>query len=156
MNLDQVVKLNRHSVSVYENENDKPPLGHGLNKTTEVTLILQLKSLGSREMDLDKIIDGLRKSTERQGAQFLSFDWRTGEWKFLVHHFIRFGLDEEEDDDVVMDDVVVPPTSAHREVSQMQPAELALSHSLSAHLGLDPVKMQEMRMSMFPGDEEDE
>lgn len=155
MELENIVKFCRHSVSVYENEDDKPPVGHGLNKTAEVTIILQFKSLGSRDMKLDKIIAGLRKSTERQGAQFLSYDQLTGEWRFLVHHFSRFGLDEDEEDDVVMDDVV-PPTSAQHRASQPRPVEPALSHSLPAHLGLDPMKMQEMRMLMFPGEEEDE
>lgn len=37
----------------------------------------------------------------------------------------------------------------------MCPTELALSHSLPAHIGLDTVKMQEMRILMFLGDEED-
>lgn len=153
MELDQIVKFNRHSVSVYEN--DKPPVGQGLNKTAEVTIILQLKLLGSQDLELHKVVASLKRSTERQGAQFISFDGQTGEWKFLVHHFSRFGLDEEEEDDTVMDDVV-PPTSAQHRASQIRPVESALSHSLPAHLGLDPMKMQEMRMLMFSGEEEDE
>lgn len=156
MDLDLIIKFNRHSVLVYGNEDERPPVGQGLNKTAEVTLILQLKSFGLRDSELDKMITCLRKSSERQGAQFLSFDWRTGEWKFLVQHFSRFGLDDEEEEDIVMDDVVVPPMTLSREGSLVCPTELALSHSLPAHLGLDPVKMQEMRMSMFPGEEEDE
>ncbi|RVW91515.1 Nuclear pore complex protein NUP96 [Vitis vinifera] len=34
--------------------------------------------------------------------------------------------------------------------------ELYFSHSLPAHLGLDPIKMKEMRMVMFPVDEEED
>lgn len=155
MELDNIVKFDRHSVSVYENENDKPPVGVGLNKTAEVTIILRLKSKGSREMEPEKVVAGLRRCTERQGAQFLSFDMRSGEWKFLVHHFSRFGLNEDEEEDVVMDDIGQPASAQHGD-SQMRSVEPALSHSLPAHLGLDPMKMQEMRMVMFSEEVEDE
>lgn len=154
LNLDQIVKFNRHSVSVYENDDDKPAVGHGLNKSAVVTIILRLKPLAFQTVKLDTVICGLRKVTERQGAQFISFNSKNGEWKFLVHHFSRFGLDDEEEDDIVMNDVA-PALINHRN-SQARPSEIGLSHSLPAHLGLDPVKMQEMRMLMFPAGEDDD
>lgn len=71
MDLDKVVKFNRHSVSVYENEEEKPLVVQELNKTGEVTLILQLKSFVPWDLELDKVITSLRKSSERQEAHFL-------------------------------------------------------------------------------------
>lgn len=149
LNLHKIVKLNRHSVTVYENECDKPPIGQGLNKTAEVTLILQLRLADSHCLETNKITSKLRKCTDRQGAKFLSFDQSSGEWKFLVHHFSRFGLGEDEEDDITMD---VQPAG---EDLQVPSGEIVLSHSLPAHLGLDPARMQELRMLMFPAEEEE-
>ncbi|KAJ0988358.1 hypothetical protein J5N97_006714 [Dioscorea zingiberensis] len=155
LDLDHIVKFERHSVVVYEDEKtDKPPVGHGLNKAAEVTLVLHLKSVNLQGLETGELISKLKRSTDRQGACFISFDTSTGEWKFLVHHFSRFGLDDDEDD-VAMDDVTVQPAAQTKE-PQVQSTELVLSHSLPAHLGLDPQKMQEMRMLMFPVDEDEE
>ncbi|XP_072991843.1 nuclear pore complex protein NUP96 [Typha latifolia] len=153
MKLDEIVKFNRHSVTVYENEDEKPPLGDGLNKAAEVTLVLLLESLGSQGSKSNNLVDKLRSSTTRQGAHFLSFDSCTGEWKFLVDHFSRFGLGEDEEEDVPMDDV--QPISEAKE-PQVNGYGVDLSHSLPAHLGLDTSKMQEMRLLMFPVEDEDE
>ncbi|KAH7683943.1 nuclear pore complex protein Nup98-Nup96 protein [Dioscorea alata] len=152
--LDHIVKFERHSVVVYENEIEKPSVGCGLNKAAEVTLVLQLNSLNPRGLESDVLVNKLKMSTNRQGARFLSFDILTGEWKFLVCHFSRFGLDDDEEEDVVMDDAMAQP-SAPIKGPQVQSTELVLSHSLPAHLGLDPQKMQEMRMLMFPADEDE-
>ncbi|XP_008801016.2 nuclear pore complex protein NUP96 isoform X1 [Phoenix dactylifera] len=155
LNLDHIIKFDRHSVVVYENEIDKPEVGHGLNKAAEVTLILQLRSSGSKGLESERLITKLQKSADRQGAHFLSFNSVNSEWKFLVPHFSRFGLDEDEEDDMVVDDVDAQPAAEIKE-PQVHSDGLVLSHSLPAHLGLDPVKMQEMRMLMFSVEEEDE
>lgn len=154
MNLDHIVKFDRHSVVVHENEIDKPAVGHGLNKAAEVTLILHLRASGLKGLESDRLISKLRKSTDRQGACFISFNSVNSEWKFRVPHFSRFGLDEDEEDDMVIDDVNAQPAAEIKE-TQVHSDGLILSHSLPAHLGLDPVKMQEMRMLMFPVEEDD-
>ncbi|THU66371.1 hypothetical protein C4D60_Mb05t13440 [Musa balbisiana] len=153
LNLDQIVKFDRHCVVVYGNEADKPPVGQGLNKAAEVTLILKLIPLGSQYLKSDSFSDILKRSCEKQGACFLSFDLSRGEWAFLVQHFSRFGLDEEEEEDIVMDDANIESTVEVKE-SHVHPAGPVLSHSLPAHLGLDPVRMQEMRALMFAAEEE--
>ncbi|KAH0449693.1 hypothetical protein IEQ34_020385 [Dendrobium chrysotoxum] len=155
LNLEKIVKLDRHSVTVYENESDRPPIGQGLNKTAEVTLILQLRLVDSHGLDSSKITSKLKRCTDKQGAKFLSFDQSSGEWKFLVHHFSRFGLGEDEEDDVVMDDVLVKPVQSTVEDHEGPSGEIVLSHSLPAHLGLDPVRMQELRMLMFSAEEDE-
>ncbi|KAK2644729.1 hypothetical protein Ddye_019924 [Dipteronia dyeriana] len=163
LDIDRIVKFNRHELVVYEDESSKPEAGQGLNKAAEVTLILRVRFLSLKEGKLDDIVKKLKESTERQGARFISFDPLNGEWKFLVDHFSRFGFNEEEDDDIVMDDatpVQNPVDMNGGEVSDVDeeiywdPVGPELSHSLPAHLRLDPVKMQEMRMLMFQ--EEDE
>jgi nuclear pore complex protein Nup98-Nup96 len=163
LDLDDIVKFHRHEVVVYENENAKPVVGQGLNKAAEVTLVLRVRSLGFEEGKLEVVGDKLRMSAEKQGAHFISFDPANGEWKFLVHHFSRFGLSDDDEEDIVMDDV----TAAQNPVGvdggeipdideeHMGPNGVLLSHSLPAHLGLDPVRMREMKMLMFPDEEEE-
>ncbi|XP_062154861.1 nuclear pore complex protein NUP96 [Alnus glutinosa] len=164
LDLDDIVKFHRHEVVVYEDENAKPVVGQGLNKAAEVTLVLRVRSLGFEEGKLEMIGDTLRMSAERQGAHFISFDPANGEWKFLVQHFSRFGLSEDDEEDIVIDDATVaqnPVGVNGGEISDIDEEEhvgpngVLLSHSLPAHLGLDPVRMREMKMLMFPDEEEE-
>lgn len=161
LNLEEIVKIRKHEIIVYNDEIDKPAVGQGLNKEAEVVLILDSRSLKSKECQGNDLLSKLKQSAERQGAQFISFDPVTGEWRFLVEHFSRFGFSEEDEEDVVMDD-----SAAVQDPDQMDDAEIyddketpnfdevELSHSLPAHLRLDPVKMREMRLLMFPDEDE--
>ncbi|CAL9241313.1 unnamed protein product [Arabidopsis halleri] len=165
LDLDQIVKFRRHEVIVYDDETSKPVVGEGLNKVAEVTLIVNIPNLTWGKERVDHIAYKLKQSTERQGATFISFDPDNGLWKFLVPHFSRFGLSDDEADDIAMDDApgLGDPVGLDGnkvadidEEDQMETSELELSHSLPAHLGLDPGKMKEMRMLMFPNEDVDE
>ncbi|XP_042052635.1 nuclear pore complex protein NUP96-like [Salvia splendens] len=166
LDLDSIVKFRNCEIVIYEDDSSKPLVGHGLNKPAEVTLLVQTKPLSNlNEAQLAKIVEKLKCKTESQGAQFISFNPDNREWKFLVQHFSRFGLvDEDEDeDDVPMDDVSPgaqdPEDMNGDEVSDDEdngsPDMSLLSHSLPAHLGLDPVRMQDMRMLWFPAKEDE-
>ncbi|KAH1047880.1 hypothetical protein J1N35_038664 [Gossypium stocksii] len=166
LDLDQIVKFHRHEVIVYEDESNKPLVGQGLNKTAEVTLKLQIENLGLEKQEVDSIVKKLRQSMRSQGAHFIAFDPANGEWKFLVDHFSRFGLSEDDEEDIIMDDATgaiqdpgVMNGGGNPEIDedmQLDTNGPLLSHSLPAHLGLDPVKMREMRMLMFPVEEEED
>ncbi|GFZ04035.1 similar to SUPPRESSOR OF AUXIN RESISTANCE 3 [Actinidia rufa] len=76
----------------------------------------------------------------------------------------RFGLTEDDEEDIIMGDATLeirdPLEMSGGEVSDIDEEPVAadstlLSHSLPAHLGLDPVRMKEMRMLMFPSEEEE-
>ncbi|KAG9451652.1 hypothetical protein H6P81_011617 [Aristolochia fimbriata] len=165
LDLDKIVKFNKHEVVVYTDETNKPPIGQGLNKAAEVTLILQKESPVWHGAKGDRLLRLLRSSNERQGAKFISFNHSNGEWKFSVSHFSRFGLKEEdeEDDDIVMEDTLGQEPQDTTGVDELDidheplvgPSGAVLSHSLPAHLGLDPVKMQETRILMFPTEGEE-
>ncbi|RCV23380.1 hypothetical protein SETIT_5G001700v2 [Setaria italica] len=154
IDLNDIVRFEKHYVVVYEDETCKPPVGHGLNKAAEVSLLLNLKDLPEPSI----LVEVLRCHARKQGARFLSFNPVNGKWKFEVDHFSRFGLVDEEEEDVVMDEAAVRQPIA--ELREREPPsngyEIELSHSLPAHLGLDPAKMQEMRMAMFYNEEDDE
>ncbi|CAN6478864.1 unnamed protein product [Victoria cruziana] len=178
MNLDQIVRFDQNQVVVYEDEGSKPEIGSGLNKAAEVTLVLNfppkeaLFSLDGK--GLENFIFKLKNMTEKQGACFISFNASSREWKFSVRHFSRFGFTEEDEDDMELVDATMeegpegsregPKEEEEGHVNnrmmvdepRLSPSGTVLSHSLPAHLGLDPLKMQEMRMVMFPTGEEDE
>ncbi|KAF5726971.1 hypothetical protein HS088_TW22G00657 [Tripterygium wilfordii] len=165
LDLDEIVKLHRHEVMVYQDERCKPAVGQGLNKAAEVSLILKVRPSSSKKEQLDNFLTKLRTNSERQGASFISFDPVNGAWKFSVEHFSRFGLSEDDEEDIVMDDVVAAQSPGEAnggeasdmdEEPRMDPTGPELSHSLPAHLGLDPVKMKEMRMLMFPVEDKEE
>lgn len=165
LEIDQIVRFDRHEVVVYGDENAKPEVGQGLNKPAEVTLVLQIRSESFEGERLNSIVKKLRLSTKKQGADFISFNPSNGEWKFLVNHFSRFGLSEDDEEDIVMDDANVVPNPTEINVGEVsdidedtpeKPNGAVLSHSLPAHLGLDPIKVNEMRMVMFPLDEEED
>ncbi|CAK9314262.1 unnamed protein product [Citrullus colocynthis] len=164
LDLDQIVKFHRNEVIVYEDETTKPIVGQGLNKPAEVTLVLRSITASFLERQFDNVVKKLKYITERQGAHFISFEPENCEWKFSVNHFSRFGLTEDEEEDIVMDDAnaVQDPAeincneiSDNNENNSMYFTESVLCHSLPAHLGLDPIKMKEMRMVIFPEDKQE-
>ncbi|KAL1347456.1 hypothetical protein HN51_023539 [Arachis hypogaea] len=155
LDLDHIVKFYKHEIVVYSDENDKPAVGQGLNKAAEVVLVLDTELLKSKDRKDDFLVKKVKQSTERQGARFISFDLTTGEWKFLVDHFSRFGFGEDDEEDIVMDDADGEMYDDDKEPSTNMNG-IELSHSLPAHLRLDPVKMREMRLLMFPHEEEPE
>ncbi|XP_006894942.2 nuclear pore complex protein NUP96 [Amborella trichopoda] len=179
LKLDQVIQFNQQEVVVYEDGYGKPLIGMGLNKAAEVTLVLKVKVGkdevigGQNNLELEKLRMKLKGVNERQGARFISYDPSSHQWKFLVPHFSRFGLDAEDDIDMVPIDnnnqqelgpIVKEVSQDVNEEDEMRmdvspsagPSGSALVHSLPAHLGLDPLKMQEMRMLMFQNGEENE
>ncbi|KAF8411532.1 hypothetical protein HHK36_004085 [Tetracentron sinense] len=164
LNLDRIVKFYKHEVVVYEDETEKPMVGQGLNRAAEVTLKLQIRSPAFEGGKLYDVVTKLRLSTERQGACFISFNPSNGEWKFSVRHFSRFGLSEDDEDDIVMDDATAvqhpvelngSEASDTDEEPKVDSTGTVLLHSLPVHLGLYPVRMQEMRMLMFSAEEDE-
>ncbi|XP_023533339.1 nuclear pore complex protein NUP96 [Cucurbita pepo subsp. pepo] len=164
LDLDQIVKFHRNEIIVYEDETTKPVIGQGLNKPAEVTLVLRSITASFLERQYDNVVKKLKYISERQGARFISFDPENCKWKFSVDHFSRFGLTEDEEEDIVMDEANAGQDSAemncneisdNNENNSMDFTESVLCHSLPAHLGLDPLKMKEMRMVIFPEDEQE-
>lgn len=93
LDLESVVKLKYREVIVYMDEIKKPPVGQGLNKPAEITL-LNVKCMdrgtGKLYVDgamVDKYREILIKKGAKQGVEFVSYDPISGEWKFRVPHF---------------------------------------------------------------------
>lgn len=93
LDLETQIQFNYREVIVYTDESMKPPVGEGLNKPAEITL-LNIKCVdkrtGMRYMDglkVDKYTEMLKMKAVAQGAEFMSYDAVGGEWKFRVKHF---------------------------------------------------------------------
>ncbi|XP_054809218.1 nuclear pore complex protein NUP98A isoform X2 [Prosopis cineraria] len=103
LDLDSLVEFNYREVVVYKDDAKKPPVGQGLNKPAEVTL-LNIKCLDrktGREYiegpKVEKYKEMLKKKAEDQGAEFVSYDPTKGEWKIRVHHFSGYKMVDEGD-----------------------------------------------------------
>ncbi|KAK9688665.1 hypothetical protein RND81_09G002000 [Saponaria officinalis] len=96
LDLETLIQFNDREVIVYMDDSHKPPVGQGLNKPAEVTL-LNIKCYDRKTKNqifegpkLEKYKEMLKKKAEDQGAEFLSYDPAKAEWKFRVKHFSRY------------------------------------------------------------------
>nr|XP_016497582.1 PREDICTED: nuclear pore complex protein NUP98A-like isoform X2 [Nicotiana tabacum] len=93
LDLDSAVHFNCREVIIYMDESEKPPVGQGLNKPAEITLLNVRcinKSTGKEYTDgpiVNKYRDMLIKKAGVHGAEFVSYDPVKGEWAFKVSHF---------------------------------------------------------------------
>lgn len=93
LDLDSAVQFNHREVIVYMDERRKPPVGQGLNKPAEITLLnvrCISRSTGKVYTNgpmVNKYRDILIKKTVEQGAEFVSYDPVEGQWKFTLSHF---------------------------------------------------------------------
>lgn len=98
LDLETLVQFNNREVIVYMDESKKPPVGQGLNKAAEVTLLNIKcfdKKTGQQMVEgprVERYREMLKKKATDQGAEFVSYDPVEGEWKFRVDHFSRYGL----------------------------------------------------------------
>ncbi|XP_030499862.2 nuclear pore complex protein NUP98A isoform X1 [Cannabis sativa] len=106
LDLESLVQFNNREVIVYMDESKKPPVGQGLNKPAEVTL-LNIKCFDKKTgrqytegPRIEKYKEMLKRKAEDQGAEFLSYDPIKGEWKFRVSHFSVYKLMEEDEDGI--------------------------------------------------------
>ncbi|XP_022736858.1 LOW QUALITY PROTEIN: nuclear pore complex protein NUP98A-like [Durio zibethinus] len=104
LDLESLVQFNNREVIVYMDDSKKPPVGQGLNKPAEVTL-LNIKCFDKKTRHqytegpkVERYKDMLKRKAEDQGAEFLSYDPIEGEWKFRVNHFSMYKLEDEEED----------------------------------------------------------
>ncbi|KAL6552305.1 hypothetical protein OROHE_007669 [Orobanche hederae] len=93
LDLGAVVRFNNREVIVYADDMKKPPVGQGLNKPAEVTL-LNVKCISKKTGK--QYVDGPRVQSYKEmlinkasegGVEFVSYDPLQGEWKFRVQHF---------------------------------------------------------------------
>ncbi|XP_021900313.1 nuclear pore complex protein NUP98A isoform X2 [Carica papaya] len=104
LDLESLVQFNNREVIVYMDDSKKPPVGQGLNKPAEVTL-LNIKCFDKKTGQqytegpkVEKYKEMLKRKAEEQGAEYVSYDPIKGEWKFRVKHFSKYKVDDDGDD----------------------------------------------------------
>lgn len=107
LDLESLIQFNNREVIVYMDDSKKPPVGQGLNKTAEVTLLnikCYDKKTGNQILEgprIEKYKEMLKKKAEDQGAEFLSYDPVKGEWKFRVNHFSKYVFNDDDQWDII-------------------------------------------------------
>ena len=103
-----IIVITLRSITVYPDDNNKPPMGKGLN----VPSTLHIENSWPRRRDMktpspfttgplfEKHVARLQRIA---GTEFVSYEKNTGVWTFKVPHFTTYGLDYEDDEDVVDD-----------------------------------------------------
>ncbi|KAH1080396.1 hypothetical protein J1N35_020157 [Gossypium stocksii] len=103
LDLESLVQFNNREVIVYLDDSKKPPVGQGLNKPAEVTL-LNIKCFDKKTRQqytegprVEKYKNMLKRKAEEQGAEFLYYDPIKEEWRFKVNHFSTYKLEDGDD-----------------------------------------------------------
>ncbi|XP_075402304.1 nuclear pore complex protein Nup98-Nup96 isoform X5 [Tenrec ecaudatus] len=107
LNLDDIVHIRRKEVIVYLDDNQKPPVGEGLNRKAEVTLDGVWPTdktsrclIKSPDRLADINYEGrLEAVSRKQGARFKEYRPETGSWVFKVSHFSKYGLQDSDEED---------------------------------------------------------
>ncbi|CAO2162516.1 unnamed protein product [Urochloa humidicola] len=93
LDIASIVEFNNREILVYRDESKTPPVGQGLNKPAEVTL-LNVKCIDQKTglqftggPTVDRYKEILVQWTKEHGAEFVAFDPVKGEWKFKVKNF---------------------------------------------------------------------
>ena len=105
-----VVVIDRHELTVYPDDNNKPPIGKELNVPARITLlgVYPIDRTTRKEItDIERIKamgynDYLREVTKKFDGEFIHYEATDGSWTFAVKHFTRYGLDSSEDDFIVV------------------------------------------------------
>ncbi|CEF64036.1 Peptidase S59, nucleoporin domain and Gamma-secretase subunit Aph-1 family and Nuclear protein 96 domain and Nucleoporin FG repeat-containing protein [Strongyloides ratti] len=113
--IDDVVVFKRREVTVYPDDENKPPLGEGLNRPAEISLecvwpvdpdtkeyiqdVERLEELNFR--------DRLERISLKNDSIFLDYKPSTGTWTFKVKHFSKYGFDDADENEAPIDSTVV-------------------------------------------------
>jgi len=103
-----VIIIEPKVVTVYPGEENKPPIGQGLNVPAHIELLkcwTMDKTTQKPILDVEhpRFKRHMKKMKTMPDTEFISFDIETGCWSFNVEHFSRYGLLNDDDEDESVD-----------------------------------------------------
>ncbi|XP_017793152.1 PREDICTED: nuclear pore complex protein Nup98-Nup96 [Habropoda laboriosa] len=107
LNLDEIVHFRHKEVIIYPDDEEKPPVGQGLNRKAQVTLdrvwphdkSLHKPITDPRRLAAMDYEEKLRRVSAKHDTRFLEYRPETGSWVFKVDHFSKYGLSDSDEDD---------------------------------------------------------
>lgn len=111
LNLDEIVHFRHKEVILYPDDENKPPVGQGLNRKAQITLdqvwphdkALHEPIKDPQRLALMDYEGKLRRVCDKHDTRFLEYRPDTGSWVFKVEHFSKYGLSDSDEDEVPTD-----------------------------------------------------
>lgn len=105
-----LVHIRHREVIIYQDDENKPPLGEGLNRKATVTLDRVWPNDKTTKQPItspDRItavnfVVKLQRASNKLGAHFVDYRSDTGSWVFNVEHFSKYALIDSDDEDEVI------------------------------------------------------
>ncbi|XP_017031633.1 nuclear pore complex protein Nup98-Nup96 [Drosophila kikkawai] len=112
LNIDEIVHFRNREIIIYPDDDNKPPIGQGLNRDAQVTLdqvwpLDKTKHEAIKEPQrlLEMDWEGkLRRVCDKNDTRFIEYRPETGSWVFRVKHFSKYGLDDSDEEEQVPTD----------------------------------------------------
>ncbi|GLE11749.1 hypothetical protein PINS_up024375 [Pythium insidiosum] len=159
LDLDELIQFEKKEVIVYKDDDNKHPLGTGLNRPAIVELLGVFPP--RKTQDPEQYRERVQQRTVDIGATFIDYSPSKGIWRFRVEHFSRYGFDDDDDDE---DDVDME-TNKNNDL-QLQHAKVAAamtaqkkkmamppsSAKLSKHITANDPRVGLLRNSLMYGD----
>lgn len=128
LNLDEIVHFRNKEIIIYPDDDNKPPIGHGLNREAQVTLdqVWPLdKSIHESIKDPQRLAEmdwegKLRRVCDKNDTRFIEYRPETGSWVFRVKHFSKYGLNDSDEEDELPTDPKKAKMTAAMEAAAKQ------------------------------------
>lgn len=124
LNLDELVHFRHKEVIIYPDDENKPPVGEGLNRKAQITLDQVWphdKTLHEPIKDRERLDDlnyesKLRAVCDKHDTRFVEYRPETGSWVFKVDHFSKYGLSDSDEEDNPAEPKKLKPNAPEKEV----------------------------------------
>lgn len=106
LNLDDICHFRNKEITLYQDDDNKPPVGEGLNRKAQVTLDqiwpydknTHEPIKDPERLELMGYEAKLRRICERRGTKFLEYRAESGSCVFKVDHFSKYTLSDSDDE----------------------------------------------------------
>ena len=106
LNLDEICHFRNKEIILYQDDENKPPLGEGLNRPAQVTLDkiwphdkhTHEPIMDPERLEVLQYEEKLRKICVKKGTKFLEYRPETGSCVFEVKHFSKYTMDDSDED----------------------------------------------------------